>query len=214
MYIPKQFQQDKESLIKAIKEIKLGALIIFSEGNFFINHIPFIIKEDAESIILEGHVAKANEIWKVANPQNKTTVIFQGAHSYIHPNWYPSKAKNHKSVPTWNYQAVHCYGHSQSQQSEEWILNHLIELTNHNEKSQTNPWSVSDAPDQYIKDLVKGIIGIRIKVEKIEGALKMSQNHPEENRLGVIDGLSKSQKPSECEVARLMIQIEADRKKF
>lgn len=61
---------------------------------------------------------------------------------------------------------------------------------------------------------MKGIIGIRIKVEKIEGALKMSQNHPEENRLGVIDGLSKSQKPSECEVARLMIQIEADRKKF
>lgn len=210
MYIPKQFQlEDKLPLIEAIRDIKLGVLIIFAENRFFASHIPFLIKEQNEKLVLEGHVSKANDLWKVALPQNKAMVIFQGPNAYIHPGWYPLKAKTGKVVPTWNYQVVHWYGHAENIQSEQWLLEHVNELTHHKEKEHENPWSVSDAPEEYIEALVKGIVGIRVHLEDIEGSLKMNQHHPEENRLGVIEGLSKSSKPYECEVAQIMCGLES-----
>lgn len=208
MYIPKHFQvEDKTTLIDTIRAIRFGALIIFSENNFFSVQIPFIAKENDNSINLEGHVSKINEIWKHASKGNKAMVIFQGAHAYIHSGWYATKFKTGKVVPTWNYEAVHCFGYAEQQQSEQWILQHVEELTKENEENKESPWYLSDAPADYINMLIKGIVGIKIHVDKIEGALKMSQNHPLENRLGVIEGLSKSSNVYECEVAKIMRQL-------
>lgn len=212
MYIPSKYkQEDKQSLIDTIKAIKIGALIIFSENQFFSAHIPFLVKEYNHAIFLEGHVSRANEIWKFAIPQNKAMVIFQGPNAYIHPGWYPTKATTGKVVPTWNYQVVHCHGSAENQQSEQWLLEHVIQLTDNLEEDKKNPWSVTDAPEQYIKGLIKGIVGIKIQVDKLEGALKMSQYQAEENRLGVIEGLSKSQNYHECEVAKMMQTVEAQK---
>ncbi len=211
MYIPKQFEQENSALIDGIRAIEFGALIIFADNRFISSHIPFIAKQDNGILTLEGHVSRANELWKFADKCNKAMVIFQGPHAYIHPGWYPMKEKTGKVVPTWNYQVIHCQGYAESELSESWILDHVTELTNFNEKGQLNPWHVRDAPEDYIQTLIKGIVGIKVHVEHMEGSLKMNQHHPEENRMGVIEGLSQSQKPSECEVSRIMLQLEADR---
>jgi transcriptional regulator len=208
MYIPKAFSCDIQSSIRAIKEIQLGAMTIFADDDFLVSNIPFIVKEDNDLITLEGHVAKTNDIWKFANKENKILVTFQGCSSYISPNYYPSKQKDHKAVPTYNYQAIHCYGNAKSHHSEEWILNHLTELTNKNENNKKNQWQISDAPIDYINGLVSNIVGIEIIVKKIDGILKMSQNHSKENRLGVIAGLLQSKKSKELNVARIMMAIE------
>lgn len=177
MHIPKKFkQQDEDFLINSIKEIKFGALIIFSENKFFSSHIPFMIKKEKTNLILEGHVSKANELWKVANSNHKAMVIFQGANTYIHPGWYPEKTKNGKD--------------------------------------QQNPWKVTDAPDEFIQNLVQGIIGIRFYIENVESALKMNQHHSEENRLGAIKGLSQSQQMSDLHVSRIMQKLEDDLDQF
>jgi transcriptional regulator len=55
------------------------------------------------------------------------------------------------------------------------------------------PWSVDDAPADYTERLVKGIVGIEIKVESLTGKLKASQNQPERNRLGIKAGLEKEE---------------------
>src|ERR1700733_675312 len=112
MYIPTHFrQEDKNSLIKIIQSIKLGVLIIYAENQYFSAHIPFLVKNEPNAnLMLEGHVSRANPIWKMASPENKVMVIFRGAEAYIHPGWYPAKAKNGKVVPTWNYQVINCYG--------------------------------------------------------------------------------------------------------
>jgi transcriptional regulator len=210
MHIPKHFRQDdRDALLQTIRAIKLGALVIFSENRFLTTQIPFVAKEDSRTIILEGHVSRVNEIWKHASQDNKAMVIFQGPHAYIHPGWYATKAKTGKVVPTWNYQAVHCHGYAENQQSEQWILQHIEELTKENEQNRESPWHIADAPPDYINALIKGIVGIRITVEQIEGALKMNQHHPTENRLGVIEGLSKSPRPADCEIAQMMRKLES-----
>lgn len=209
MYIPKSFEQnDTDSLIHAIETIKFGVLVIYADNQFYSCHIPFIIKKNKEHIQLEGHVAIKNEIWKMANRTNKAIVIFQGVNAYIHPGWYPSKDKNGKVVPTWNYQAIHCHGFAENELSETWLLNHVTELTKQNENHREIPWEVSDAPCEFINKLIKGIVGIKIDVLQIEGALKMSQHHTKENILGAIQGLSDSNNPHDMEVSKIMRNLQ------
>lgn len=208
MYIPKAFrQEDRAGLIETIKTLSFGALVIFAEDRFFAAHIPFIVKEEKEHLILEGHVSKANEIWKIALPEHKAMVIFQGNHAYIHPGWYATKVKTGKVVPTWNYQAIHCYGEAHHHLSAPWILKHVTELTQQHEKDQEKPWAIADAPKDYIDTLTQGIVGITLSVKQIEGSLKMNQHHVDENRISVIEGLSKTKEPHACAVAHIMQKL-------
>lgn len=52
------------------------------------------------------------------------------------------------------------------------------------------PWKVSDAPARYVEVLSKGIIGIEIKIERMDGKFKMSQDKPLGDRIGVVSGFA------------------------
>jgi len=120
--------------------------------------------------------------------------MFNGPDAYISPNWYPSKQVDHKEVPTWNYVTVHVTGSMQFFQDKKWLLEHLNKLVESNEKSQPMPWKVSDAPDDYIDKMLNAIVGLEIEIKTLIGKSKMSQNHPEANRKGVIAGLKAQDK--------------------
>lgn len=214
MFIPKQFRQDDKNMVmEAVKTIRFGVLVVFSEGRFFSSHLPFIIREENNQMILEGHVSRANELWKHAAKENPAMVIFQGEHAYIHPGWYETKKTTGKVVPTWNYQVIHLHGFAEKQEEPGWLLNHLEKLVTHNEADQKTPWKISDAPQDYIDGLTRAIVGIQFKVERFEAALKMNQHHPQENRLGVIEGLKSSTNFHDQAVGDIMQKLEARRDK-
>jgi transcriptional regulator len=50
---------------------------------------------------------------------------------------------------------------------------------------------VSDAPASYVESQIKGIVGIEIPIAKLEGKWKVSQNRPEADRRGVVEGLRR-----------------------
>ncbi|MBL0338751.1 MAG: FMN-binding negative transcriptional regulator [Rhodospirillaceae bacterium] len=214
MFIPKQFRQDDKNMVmEAVKTIRFGVLVVFSEGRFFSSHLPFIIREENNQMILEGHVSRANELWKHAAKENPAMVIFQGEHAYIHPGWYETKKTTGKVVPTWNYQVIHLHGFAEKQEEPGWLLNHLEKLVTHNEADQKNPWKIPDAPQDYIDGLTRAIVGIQFQVERFEAALKMNQHHPQENRLGVIEGLKSSANFHDRAVGDIMQKLEARRDK-
>ena len=67
------------------------------------------------------------------------------------------------------------------------------------------PWSVDDAPGDFIESLLQAIVGVEIKIETLTGKLKASQNQPERNRAGVkagLEALEGAQKPSMSELIR------------
>lgn len=214
MYSRKESQvKDKNTVIEAVRTIRFGVLVVFSEGKFFSSHLPFIIREENNLMILEGHVSRANELWKQLGKENPAMVIFQGDHAYIHPGWYETKKTTGKVVPTWNYQVIHFHGFAEKQEEPGWLLNHLEKLVTHNEVDQKNPWKISDAPQDYIDGLTRAIVGIQFKVDRFEGALKMNQHHPQENRLGVIEGLKSSTNFHARAVGDMMQELEARRDK-
>ena len=112
-----------------------------------------------------------------------------GAGGYITPNWYATKAETGKVVPTWNYAVVHAYGRPDVKDDVVWLRRHVGELTAQQEKAEARPWQVSDAPERYIEVMLRGIVGFRFVITRLEGKWKMSQNREMPDRAGVVEGL-------------------------
>jgi transcriptional regulator len=107
-------------------------------------------------------------------------------------------------VPTWNYTAVHAYGPVEFFEDDARLHAVVTRLTNLHEDSREKPWAVTDAPDQFIKSQLKGIVGIRLPITRIEGKRKVSQNRPEADRQGVAMGLGQSEREGDRLVAAMI----------
>ncbi len=193
MHVPKHFQENDTRVLHAlIKSHPLGTWITSFDGELEVHHIPFVLLETSDGLgVLQGHVNIANEVWRKLEGAQSSLVVFQGAEAYISPSWYPSKAEHGKAVPTWNYAVVHASGHPTIKRDSQWLLNHLQALTNQQEARQTQPWSVNDAPDDYIQRMLRGIVGIEIAIDSLQGAWKTSQNKSAADKAGVIESLGK-----------------------
>ncbi|MBL0923994.1 MAG: FMN-binding negative transcriptional regulator [Sphingomonadaceae bacterium] len=212
--MPKQFQETREDvLLRAIADIKLAALVVSNE-NIEAAHVPMVATQNANGdLVLQSHVARPNPIWRMAGEGCQALAIFQGPQAYIHPGWFPAKREHGKAVPTWNYIAVHVHGRLSSTDDPDWLRRHLDHLTEQNEVGRPAPWAVSDAPPSFIETLLGAIVGLELLPERIEGAWKMLQHHPDANRLGVIDGLSHSNSSQDRIVAEVMSGLERSRQR-
>ncbi len=65
MYIPKHFEQHDAAVMKALTEANpLGAMVICDSQSLVANHIPFELQESSSKLLLLGHVARANSVWR------------------------------------------------------------------------------------------------------------------------------------------------------
>jgi len=204
MYIPKIFQQDSVNKYKdLITQYPLATLITYAESGIEANHIPLILNNVNGKDVLQGHIAKANPLWKNVSDKSKVLVVFNGPNCYISPNYYPSKKENGRAVPTWNYVAVHVQGAISFITDDKWNLAMINNLTNQHEAKQAQPWSISDAPEQYIQKMLPAIVGFEIEILSITGKWKVSQNQPEKNKQGVYVELSQLARESENNVQQM-----------
>lgn len=188
MYNPEAFAETRRDvLLGAVAEIGLAAIVTPVDGDIAITHAPMVAREDNGVLTLETHFARANDHWKRAGP---SAAIFQGPHAYVHPGWYASKAETGKVVPTWAYIVIHAHGRFETVQDETWLRRHLDRLTLAQKKGRAEPWAVTDAPARYIETLSRGIVGMRLTVDRLEGKWKVNQNKTEADRAGTRDGLA------------------------
>ncbi len=170
-----------------------GLLISASADGPEANGVPFTLDKDAAPLgVLRCHVARANGQWRTLDGQ-KVLTVFQGPQAYISPSLYETKRETGKVVPTWNYAMVQARGVARVHEDASWLRTQVNALTNGHEAARAAPWQVSDAPENYIQSQLKGIVGIEIVIEAIEGKWKMSQNRPEADRRGVASGLPAEQ---------------------
>ena len=192
MYRPADFREDRPERLEAfVAAHPLGALVIATPGGLVANHIPMLLVRDAAGrALLRGHVARANELWRVVADATPALVLFGGAQRYVTPSWYPSKRATGEVVPTWNYAVVHAHGPLRFVADRDWLLALVTALTERNERPRAAPWQVADAPAAYIERMLGAIVGFEIVVERLEGKFKASQNRSAEDRAGVAAGLT------------------------
>jgi transcriptional regulator len=116
--------------------------------------------------------------------------VFHGPQAYVSPNWYPSKREHGKVVPTWNYTMVQARGTLRAVDDAPWVQALVTQLTDRHESTQAAAWAVSDAPDDYIQQMLRAIVGIEIELTSLVGKWKVTQNRSLADRLGVAAGLS------------------------
>jgi transcriptional regulator len=181
-------------LHEAMSPIGLAALVSAVPDGLKITHLPLSVRPQAGGTVrLAGHFARANDHWKLLRDGSAPTVaIFQGPHTYISPSNYASKQETGKVVPTWAYIVVHAHGQARIMDDRDWMLSLVNELTDQREAPRDEAWKVSDAPDDYIEVMLRGIVGVELEVERLEGVWKLNQHRPMEDRHSAVSGLTGS----------------------
>jgi len=201
MYLPEAFQEtDLEALHAFIREHSFGTLVSGGSRSLQASHLPFLLEADGGSYgSLKGHLARANTQWEEFAEGGEVLVIFGGPHAYVSPSFYETEL----SVPTWNYTVVHAYGIPRLIEGEE--LYSLLEASvRYYEEGRADPWEFTRLPPDFIRKMMRGIVGFEIPIQRLEGKSKLSQNRSLADRRGVIGGLSESGRPEEREIATRM----------
>jgi transcriptional regulator len=202
MHRPDHFRiEDVQEMHALMRARPFAALVSAGASGLYGTHLPTVLKDEGSYGTIECHLARANPHWKDLAEGGGAMMIFQGPEGYITPNWYATKAQTGKAVPTWNYAIVHAYGRPSVMKEKEWLLRHVTELSEQQERSEPQPWAVSDAPESYIDVMLRGIIGFRFEITRLEGKWKMSQNREMQDRIGVIDGLKARESGDDLEIA-------------
>jgi len=211
MYTPAHFSETRLPVLRALMQAHpLATLIALGPAGLVANHIPLRFDpapdKDASGPIgfLRGHVARANPLWREFDPAVEVLAVFQGPQAYISPSAYPSKQADGRVVPTWNYAVVHAHGPLHIHDDAAWTHGLVVELTREHEAPRTAPWAVSDAPDDYIAQLNRAIVGIEIPVMRLAGKWKTSGNQPAANRQGVAHALAASTREDDRRMAALV----------
>ena len=206
MYVPPHFlEDDKAALHRAIGETRLATLVTLGSEGMEASHVPILLDEGEGTYgTIRGHLARANPQWRRASAETPALVMFLGPDAYVSPNWYATKRETGKVVPTWNYLAIHAYGRVEFFEDAERLRAIVTSLTQRHEGRREKPWAVSDAPEDYIQAQLRGIIGFRLPIDRLEGKWKLSQNRPEADRRGVIEGLEGEGGALESTIAQRM----------
>lgn len=198
LYVPEHFKEDRiDVLHDVIRAAGMATLVSMTQDGLLASHAPLMLDpEPAPYGTLIGHLARANPHARAADPAVPTLVVFHGPDGYITPSYYAAKREHGKVVPTWNYATVHAYGTLEAFDDPTRLLAVVERLTRLHETKRATPWAVSDAPDDFVQGMLRGIIGIALPISRLEGKVKMSQNRPEADRAGVIDGLRRDGRPA------------------
>ncbi len=202
MYTPPAFREDDPAILAAIMAAARLSLLVSNgaDGVPLITHLPLQFRAG----VVIGHMARANPHWRGLE---RGVAVFQGVEGYVSPSSYHSKAETHQVVPTWNYEAVHAHGAIEVVEDAGRLHEIVSGLTRAHEETREDPWAVTDAPEKFIAGQLKGIVGVVLRVERLIGKRKLSQNRNAADAGGAAAALAASPDARDQAVAAAMATV-------
>jgi transcriptional regulator len=189
VYLPKHFTADDPQAIELLAGIRAADLITPTTDGMFATFLPLLHDPAAGELgSLLGHVARKNDHWRLM-PTGDSLVIVHGPDGYISPGWYATKREHGRVVPTWNYLIAHIYGALTIHDDPVWLESLVRKLTDRHEAQMPEPWGVDDAPRTYTEAQLTAIVGLELRITKVEAKAKLGQNRSSADIDGVIEGL-------------------------
>ena len=185
MYIHKlNREENREKILEFLRQNEFATLVTYDGEKPVASHLLMEIVEDGANLFVNGHMSRANSLWKTFEKNIEVLVIFQGPHTYISPTWY-----NHINVPTWNYQSVHVYGRPRliTEHGEAYgLLKRLIDRHEAN-----SDYRLEGLPKDFVEQEMKGIVAFQIEVTRMEANYKLSQNRDDANYQSIVAHLEE-----------------------
>ncbi len=205
MYMPPAFRDDdRDGVLATMRASRLANFATATAEGPLVTPLPlFIDADEGEHGVIYGHLARANPQWRTPI-LGEGLAIFMGPDAYVTPAWYATKAETGKVVPTWNYVTVHAHGSVEFFDDAVRLLDTVTRLTDLHEEPRTTAWAVGDAPADFIASQLRGIVGMRMTITRLEGKRKMSQNRNAADRAGVSAGLAACDRASDQVVSTLV----------
>ncbi|SHE53169.1 negative transcriptional regulator, PaiB family [Ferrithrix thermotolerans DSM 19514] len=191
MYIPRHFQpRSQQETLDVLRNSGASDLISYSDNEFQLSTLPFVVDEEGDVLRLLGHLARANPHWRCLDGSD-AFVLVHGPSAYVSPSVYPSKVEHQKVVPTWNYVKVALRGTVQIHEEPSWIETVVTRLTEKFEVISKNPWNVSDAPRDFIDSQLRAVVGVEFLVRETDAKFKLSQNRDLRDAKAVRDDMAR-----------------------
>ncbi len=197
MYISKLYrEEDRAKILEFLRQNEFATLVAHDGERPTASHLLMEVVEAGDEWFINGHMSRANPLWKTFEKNPEVLVIFQGPHTYISPTWY-----NHVNVPTWNYQSAHVYGSPRIVTGEEYyaMLSRLIAR----HESKTN-YRMETLPQDFMEKQMSGTVGFQVKVTRVEANYKLSQNRDDEDYHNIISRLKEREDEMSRQVAEAM----------
>jgi transcriptional regulator len=182
---------DPAALLTELVRQVPATLVTLGDGGLRASILPMLFDaDDGEHGTLRGHLARPNPQWRDAGSDSEALAIFDGPDAYVSPALYEEKRLTGKVVPTWNYVTMLAHGTLVARPEPEWLLPHVRRLVERHEAGRREPWSIDDAPDGYVETMVRAIVGLELRITRLEAKRKLSQNRSAADIEGVIAGLA------------------------
>lgn len=206
LYNPPAFRESDTTALQAqMAASGLATLISVGPQGPIVSNLPLVFDAAAGAHgTLTGHLARGNPQWKESNLGVPALALFNGNDAYVSPSWYPSKQEHGKVVPTWNYSLIAARGRLEIFEDAETLRENVEKITRRFEGRFEHPWEVADAPEDFIARQLKGIVGVRLVIESVEGKAKLSQNRTPADQKSVMEALGGSGNPADQAVAAAM----------
>ena len=198
MYIHKLYREEnREKILEFLRQNEFATLVAHDGERPVASHLLMEIVEDGENLYVNGHMSKANSLWKILEKNAEVLVIFQGPHTYISPTWY-----NHVNVPTWNYQSVHIYGKPRVITEHREVYGLLKRLIDRHEAN--SQYRLETLSQDFVEKEMRGIVAFQIQVTRIDANYKLSQNRDDENYRSIVSHLENRTDEPSGQVAEAM----------
>jgi transcriptional regulator len=198
MYVPAHFAAPDDALDQLLAAPGAVDLVSSTADGLTATTLPML--HDPVAGTLTGHLARTNPQWR--DTVGDVLVIVRGPDAYVSPSWYASKAEHGRVVPTWNYTTAHVYGELVVHDDEAWVDENVRLLTERQERGREHAWSVEDAPAPFHAGQLRAIVGVEVRISRVEAKFKMSQNQRDENIDGVVAGLAREGREAVAELVQ------------
>lgn len=191
--------EDPASLLAELCSVVPATLVTHGPDGFRASILPMLFDAgEGEHGFLRGHLARGNPQWREieasiatgGDAAGEALAIFDGPDAYVSPAWYEEKRLTGRVVPTWNYVTVQAHGTISTIHDPDWLIPHVGRLVARHEADRPDPWALADAPDDYVRTQARAIVGLELRIRRIEAKAKLTQNRSEGDIEGTIDGLS------------------------
>ena len=202
VFIPSSFRVDDSAVVAAfMRQFDFAAIVTSAPTGLVASHLPVLVSGEGADLRIVGHLARANEHWRLMDGHVESMAIFSGPHAYISPSWY---AGTGPAVPTWNYAVVHAYGRP-TFSDDKAFLRHIVEsLTERHERHREESWAIERLPPDAYEKMLGGIVGFELPVSRCEAKFKLGQNRSVADRTGAAAGLDQEKSPGSAAVAEFM----------
>ena len=180
MYVPAHFAMPNADVQDLMGRGLAWDLVTPTTGGLVVTMLPLL----HEGGSLVGHVARTNDHWRAA-PTGASVALLRGPDGYVSPSWYATKAEHGRVVPTWDYVTVHAHGELVVHDDPAWLRGLVTRLTDHHEQGR---WQVTDAPEAYVAGQLRAIVGVELRISRLEGKAKLSQNRAQDLP-GIVEAL-------------------------